>query len=140
MAIVLVAAALVIGLALLGTDLVGQDGLSRSDGQVAVTTARLHQVQRQVARSQADLDAASSDRRRVADALAGTRATLGSVQRSLTVAERDRFILGVNAGTLNNCLSGVEQALNRLSVGDSAGAVATLTSVSSSCHAVAAGT
>ena len=76
---------------------------------------------------------------------ASTHRTLGTVSGQLT-AERDQlaqqqkdlFVQGVSISALDQCLGGVEAALNQVAVNDQSGAASTLQGVASSCQTAGA--
>jgi hypothetical protein len=49
------------------------------------------------------------------------------------------YLQGIDLGQLDSCLSGVQQALNQLAVGQKAGGLASLRASSSSCAALDTG-
>ncbi len=128
--VVLVAAGLGIGtqLALARTD----HSLDRAHDQVHGATAKLETTDRQ-------LSAAKTRSVAAGIVLAGESAQLAADQADLARTQADVFAKGVNIADLDTCLSGVEQVLNEIAVGDTAGAAATLAGVSPSCRAAAPG-
>jgi hypothetical protein len=56
-------------------------------------------------------------------------------QSHLSAAEADITTKGVNISDLNTCLSGVQQALNEISLGDRPAAVTSLDRVGPTCQA-----
>jgi hypothetical protein len=83
------------------------------------------------------LTAVSAQATSAAQILATETAQLASVQSQLASAEADVFANGVSINDLDLCLSGVERALNQISLDDQAGAAATLDGVASSCRGAA---
>ncbi len=70
------------------------------------------------------------------NSLATTQNSLATTQNSLANASTGLYLQGLNIGTLNTCLGGVEKALNQIAVNDQNGAVKSLSAVTSSCQAV----
>jgi chromosome segregation ATPase len=67
-------------------------------------------------------------------ALAQDKTQLRGVEAALSKSQADMARQGSSITDLQNCLGGVEEALNALSVGDQASAVAALNAVSASCN------
>jgi beta-xylosidase len=65
-----------------------------------------------------------------------TARALVTAEAGLANANQNLASQGVAIATLDNCLAGVERALNQIAVGDSGGAVTSLADVSSSCQAL----
>jgi hypothetical protein len=111
--------------------------LHRTDAEVASTQARLRHTLDQARRAEATLTAVSAQATSAASILATETAQLASVQSQLASAEADVFTNGVSINDLDLCLSGVERALNQISLADQAGAAATLDGVAASCRGAA---
>jgi hypothetical protein len=111
--------------------------LHRTDAAEASTQAQLRHTLDQARRAEATLTAVSAQATSAAQILASETAQLASVQSQLASAEADVFANGVSINDLDLCLSGVERALNQISLDDQAGAAATLDGVASSCRGAA---
>jgi hypothetical protein len=88
--------------------------------RIHVTRVALHKVSVQSATAARLLDTASSE--------------LAADQSHLSAAEADVTTNGVNIADLNTCLSGVQQALNEISLGDRPAAVTSLDRVGPTCR------
>jgi chromosome segregation ATPase len=84
------------------------------------------------------LQAVDGQATRDTKALATDTAQLEAVQAALGHAQDNVTLQGSAISTLQSCLSGVEQALNALSVGDQSSAIAALRAVSADCQMAAA--
>jgi hypothetical protein len=78
--------------------------------------------------------AVSAQATSAAQLLATETTQLALVQSQLASAEADVFANGVSINDLDTCLSGVEQALNQISLDDQSGAATTLDGVAASCR------
>ena len=132
----LVYAVVVVIVAVAITDTVTAHGaLSRTDAALQVEQARLQQADRTLLAVHRELirtDGLADDAART---LTAETAQLTSVRAELTAAEADQFDNGVSIADLTTCLSGVQQALNQISLGDAGGAAASLNGVASTCRA-----
>jgi hypothetical protein len=108
--------------------------LGRTDGSLASTSAGLHRTIAQVATARKDLAAVSNQSTVAASVLSAESAQLAADQQQLAAAEATIHAKGVSISDLDTCLSGVEKALNQISLGDRGGAAATLGGVSASCQ------
>jgi hypothetical protein len=88
--------------------------------RIHVTRVALHKVSVQSAAAARMLDTESS--------------ALATDQSHLSAAEADVTTNGVNISDLNTCLSGVQQALNEISLGDRPAAVTSLDRVGPTCR------
>ncbi len=111
--------------------------LQRTDAQLAAVRTRLHQTVRRARTAEAGLTAVTGQATSAADLLASETAQLASVQSQLAATEANVFANGVSINNLDTCLSGVEQALNQISLGDQPDAATTLDGVAASCRAAA---
>ena len=108
--------------------------LGRTDGSLASTGAELHRTIAQVAVARKDLAAVSNQSTVAASVLSTESAQLAADQQQLAAAEATIHAKGVSISDLDTCLSGVEKALNQISLGDRGGAATTLGGVSASCQ------
>ncbi len=111
--------------------------LHRTDVELTSTQVRLRHTVAQARRAEAKLTAVSAQASSAAHLLGTETAQLASVQSQLASAEADVFANGVSINELDLCLSGVEQALNQISLNDQSGAATTLDGVAGSCRAAA---
>jgi hypothetical protein len=103
----------------------------------ALVTARV-QLKRTIAQlssARTTLGTLTGQSAAAGDTLATDERRLESLQADLSRAEASQFFSGVNISTLDECLAGVERALNQVSLSDPAGAAMTLSGVSAVCAA-----
>jgi len=124
---------LVAAVSLILTDVRGRAELRQTQVDLSHASRTLSSVRSELATTERQLTSARIESAAVASFLTNTNASLSSTQKSITTDESGLFYQGVNLNALNGCLSGVEQALNQLSVGEASGALASLGSVSSDC-------
>jgi septal ring factor EnvC (AmiA/AmiB activator) len=128
-----------VGVALLAAALAAGVGahaqLDRTNAELTVVRARLHLTVDRAHRAQAGLAAVTAQSTDAARTLATETSQLASVEAQLASTESNVFANGVSINNLNACLSGVEQALNQISLNDQQGAAATLNGVAASCRA-----
>jgi hypothetical protein len=105
------AAVVVVVAVAVAVGLSGRAHLQRTDTDLTATRARLH--------------------------VAVDTAQLASVQAQLASTEANVFANGVSINDLDTCLSGVERALNQISLNDQVDAASTLDGVAASCRAAA---
>jgi hypothetical protein len=108
--------------------------LTRTDTSLTATRAQLQRTTAQVATARSKLAAAVAHSEAAEQTLNAESAQLAADQAQLAKAQADVHAKGVSIGQLDLCLSGVEQALNQIAVGDQVGAVTTLNGVSSNCQ------
>ena len=109
--------------------------LHRTDTQLTAVRARLHQTVGRARVAESALGAVTGQATAAARVLATETQQLASVQSQLAATEANVFANGVSINDLDTCLSGVEQALNEISLGDQHGAATTLNGVAASCRA-----
>jgi hypothetical protein len=107
--------------------------LTRTDASLASIRSQLRRTTAQVATARSELNTAVAHS--VADdaTLQTETAQLAADQSQLAKVQADVHAKGVSIGQLDLCLSGVEQALNQIAVGDQPGAATTLNGVSANC-------
>ncbi len=115
----------------------GRAQLHRTETQLTEVRARLHQTVIRARSAAAALTAVTAQATSAAQVLATETDQLASVQSQLASTEANVFANGVSINGLDTCLSGVEQALNQISLGDQHGAATTLDGVAGSCRAAA---
>ena len=111
--------------------------LHRTDDELTAVRARLHQTVQRARQAEAGLAAVTAQATSAAHLLATETGQLASVQSQLATTEANVFANGVSINDLDTCLSGVEQALNQISLNDQTGAATTLNGVAGSCRAAA---
>lgn len=109
--------------------------LHRADTQLTATRARLARTVTRSHRAEVALGSVTAQSTAAARALATETSQLASVEAQLAATEANVFADGVSIDDLDTCLSGVEQALNEISVDDQHGAASTLDGVAASCRA-----
>jgi hypothetical protein len=105
--------------------------LRQTDVRIDATVATLMAVRHDLRFLETQIDASQKALSSDATLLQGIRSVLAQAQRD--VSEKSSYIVN-----LKTCQTGVEQALNALSVGDELHAVAALGNVSASCQNAAA--
>jgi len=106
-----------------------------TDEALASSRTRLHQVETRLGAARTELDGLSTRSAAAGETLAATENQLESLQVDLSHDEANEFLSGVNIADLDQCLAGVERALNQISLSDPGGAATTLSRVSASCTA-----
>ena len=109
--------------------------LHRTDAELTAVRARLHQTVGRARQAESRLAAVTAQATSAAHLLSTETAQLASVQSQLASTEANVFANGVSINNLDTCLSGVEQALNEISLGDQHDAATTLNGVAASCRA-----
>jgi hypothetical protein len=109
--------------------------LNRARSSVSSTRAELRHAQGLVVEAKAGLTKYGGQADAARRALASTSAQLSADQAKLAADQVDVFSKGVSISQLDTCLSGVEQALNQISLGDPTGAATTLNGVAANCRA-----
>lgn len=130
------ALALATGCLLVVSDVQGRTEIRTTDVSLATVDHQLKGVQSELAGVRHRLAAADSGAATVTRSFDAAQSQLATTQKSLSAAEAGLHSQGVNLAALNNCLSGVEQALNEISVGQTSGGLATLRAASSACSAL----
>jgi hypothetical protein len=133
-------AGLVLGvLALVATGIVAGSDL-HARGELRSGQATLHSlsqqmttVRRELATAQQRLARARAGQGRAHRNFDAAQSRLSAIQATLAHDEAGIISDGIDVGTLDTCLSTVEQALNQLAVGQTAGGLASLRASSSPC-------
>jgi hypothetical protein len=128
--VVVVAVAVAVGLS-------SRAQLQRTDTELTATRGRLHLAVDRARAAEVRLSAVTAEASSAASLLTAETAQLASVQAQLASTEANVFANGVSINDLDTCLSGVERALNQISLDDQVDAAATLNSVAGSCRAAA---
>jgi hypothetical protein len=126
--LVLLAAAVGAGIASLST-------LHSTEASLGSERTELSDASTRLDATRSELSTVTAQSRSAAVALAGESAQLGTERRELASAQADVSAKGINISDLDSCLSSVEEALNQIALGDSAGASATITGASHTCLA-----
>jgi hypothetical protein len=127
---------LVAGSLVLVSDLRARTEIGTADVSVTSAGHQLARLRTDLARAEQRLAGARARRAVVTRAFDDAQFTLSVTQKSLARDEAGIHSQGVDVGELDSCLSGVEQALNQISVGQTAGGLASLRASSSSCSAL----
>lgn len=109
--------------------------LHRTDAELATVQARVQQTVARIQVTRVALHKVSVQSAAAARMLGTESSELATDQSHLSAAEADVTTNGVNISDLNTCLSGVQQALNEISLGDRPDAVASLDRVGPTCKA-----
>ncbi len=119
------------------------DARSQARHDVARLTAanrHLASLRRQVTATVATRAAATTKRDELESYIAVTLGHLASTNSSLDSTKQTAFLLGVNIGTLETCLGGVQGALNAIRAGENNKAANDISLVSDPCTQLAGGT
>lgn len=119
-------------------DLRSRSDLRSSSSQLARASRDLASVRVRLAHAEKQLRSAKIENAAAGSSLSATQASLDATRKSLEGAQAGLYYQGYNLSTLDKCLSGVEQALNQLAVGQAPGALSSLNSVSASCRSASA--
>jgi septal ring factor EnvC (AmiA/AmiB activator) len=130
------AVALATGCLLVVSDVQARTEIRTTEVSLATVDQRLSGVQSELARARRRLAAADSGAATVTGSFDAAQSTLATTRKSLSAAEAGIHSQGVDLGVLNSCLSGVEEALNQISVGQTSAGLATLRAAASSCAAL----
>ena len=109
--------------------------LHRTDTELATARSTLHRTVDRARAAEARLAAVQAQATSAAHLLSTETAQLASVQAQLASTEANVFANGVSINDLDTCLSGVEQALNQISLNDQGDAATTLNGVAAACRA-----
>jgi hypothetical protein len=105
----------------------------QADRSLASARAQLHDDVVRLGGARIELAGLATRSAAAGATLAGTEGQLESLQNNLSRAEANEFFSGVNIADLDQCLAGVERALNQISLSDPTGAASTLAGVSAVC-------
>jgi hypothetical protein len=108
--------------------------LGRTNASLTSTRLELRRAIERVATARAELATVSTQSEVAGRTLGTESAQLAADQQQLTAAEANVHAKGVSIADLDTCLSGVERALNQISLGNQSAAATTLSSVSTSCQ------
>jgi hypothetical protein len=109
--------------------------LHRADAELAAVRARVQRTVSRIDGTRAALHKVSVQSATAARMLDTESSELATDQSHLSAAEADFTTKGVNISDLTTCLSGVQQALNEISLGDRPDAVTSLDRVGPTCKA-----
>jgi chromosome segregation ATPase len=116
-----------------GSDLRARSQIRSGQAALSSLTRQMTTVRTELAAAQQRLTRAQAGHGRANRSFAATQATLSATQATLAHDEAGITADGIDVGTLDTCLSTVEQALNQLAVGQTAGGLASLRASSSPC-------
>jgi hypothetical protein len=122
---------------LVGGEVQAKTQFALAHASIESTRHRIDAVLGDLASVRGSLHAVNGEVDANAAALASDTAELRSVQGALAQAQANVSAQGSNITALNTCLGGVEKAMNALSVGDQASAIAALNATSASCQSYA---
>lgn len=111
-----------------------RSSLVATRSRLAVTLKRLSSVEASLSTTSNERDTLQVALKLTAWELSGVETSLTSTQANLANANSGLTVKSTEIASLNTCLAGVGQALNQISVGDQTGAVASMSSVASSCQ------
>jgi septal ring factor EnvC (AmiA/AmiB activator) len=114
-------------------DLSARTGIRTAAQSLAAADQRLAGLRRELAAAEQRLAGARKWQVAVTRTFDATQSTLASTQAELAQAQAGIHSQGVDVGRLDACLSGVEQALNQIAVGQTSGGLATMKASSSAC-------
>lgn len=117
------------------TDLHGRAQVRHTDSLLAVADHQVAAARRNLAATRAKTDLVGQEVRAVAGAVLQNQADDETTESSIDATEAGLFFAGYDIGQLNQCLSGVTQALDQVAVGQNRGALTSLGSVASNCNA-----
>lgn len=117
------------------TDLHGRAQVRHTDSSIALADHQVAALRRNLASTRAEADLVGQEVGAIATAVLQNQADDDSTESSINATEAGLFFAGYDIGQLNLCLSGVTRALDQVAVGQNAGALASLHSVSSNCNA-----
>ncbi len=128
--------ALASGCLLAVTDLHARAEIRSADVSLTSAVHQLSGVRTELARAEKRLAGVWSARQALTRSFDTAQSTLSATQATLSKDEAGTHAQGVDLGELDTCLGAVEQALNQLAVGQTAGGLASLRASSSSCSAL----
>jgi uncharacterized protein YukE len=134
--VAVVALVVLAGSFLVTSDVSARSGIRTDAQSLASADHRLAGVGNQLAAAQRRLAGARTWQATVTRTFDAAQSTLSSTQTELAQAQAGIHSQGVDVGKLDACLSGVEQALNQIAVGQTSGGLASLKASSSSCAAL----
>ncbi len=108
--------------------------LRKADSTLATTRSELRHTLAAVAVSRTELLNVTGQAEVAGQTLTAAAAQLATDQTRLAQAQADEFYQGVSINQLDLCLAGVEQSLNQIALGNTAGAAATLEGVAANCR------
>ena len=109
--------------------------LQRTDASIAAMHAQWQRTTGQIARARTRMAQARQEAGAAAASLAAASDELGKVQAELASMQSNIDVDGVSIANLDACLSGVNQALNEVSLGDQTDASALLDQYAGDCQA-----
>jgi hypothetical protein len=131
-----VVVAVVIGGVLVASDLQARSEIRAADVSVASAAHRLSGLPVALSGAEQRLAVARAGRASVTRSFDAVQSSLSATQAALSQDQTGIHSQGVDLGKLDICLSSVEQALNQLAVGQTAGGLASLRASSGSCAAL----
>jgi hypothetical protein len=132
----LAVAAVVVGGVVVASDLQTRAEIRTADVSVASASHRLSRLQVALTGAEQRLAVARARNASVTRSFDAAQSALSATQATLSKDQAGIHSQGVDLGMLDTCLSSVEQALNQLAVGQTAGGLASLRASSGSCTAL----
>jgi chromosome segregation ATPase len=132
----LVAVVLAVGSLVVVSDRSARTEIRTTDMSLAPAQHRLAGLRRQLGHAEHQWAGARAWHAGVTRSFDAASSTLSSTQAALAQAQANVHSQGVDLGKLDACVSAVEQALNQIAVGQTAGGLATLRGSSLSCAAL----
>jgi chromosome segregation ATPase len=130
------AVAVVGGSFLVAGDLSGRSDIRSADVSLATAVHQLGGLRAQLTRAEDNQAQARARRAGVTRSFDAAQTSLTATQSALSKEQADVHSEGVDLGKLDSCLSAVEEALNQIAVGQTAGGLGSLRASSSSCAAL----
>jgi len=121
---------------LVGTDLRARAEISTNDVSLAAAVHQLDGLRAELAGAEHRLGVARARTTALTRSFDAAESSLSTTQATLGRDQAGIDTQGIDLGLLDSCMSSVEQALNQLSVGETAGGLTSLRASSSSCAAI----
>lgn len=118
------------------TDLHGRTQIRHEDRVLAATQHHLVKTNATTSDTNDQTDAVYRAILKLESATLATQDSLNGTNASISAADAQIFYAGVDLSVFDGCLAGVVQALDQVAVGQTGGAVASLSAVSGSCSSV----
>ncbi len=121
------------------TDTDARDRARNETARLAAANRHLTSLRHQVTATVATRTATATKRSELEAYMAVTLGQLGNTNSSLNSTKQTAFLLGVNIGTLETCLGGVQSALDAIRFGNNSKAASDISVVSDACTELAGG-
>jgi arabinan endo-1,5-alpha-L-arabinosidase len=137
--LVVISCSVVLLIAAIWTDVDARAQSRHESATLAAANGHLKQLRHQVTATAATRTATATKRSELESYMAVTLGQLASTNSSLNSTKQTAFLLGVNIGTLETCLGGVQSALGDIHGGDNTKAANDISVVSDACTELAGG-